>query len=80
MFGKYDVNNLILFFNLFAFWEPGMSIHGGLIFGLINGWIWFWFESRKHNISLLVYAWFNSIVSNILLVHTIDCWGNFFNY
>ncbi|APE74143.1 prolipoprotein diacylglyceryl transferase [Spiroplasma citri] len=77
-FGKYDVKNPIFFFTLFAFWEPGMSIHGGLIFGLITCWIWFGFESRKHNISLWVYA--DLIVSNILLAQAIGRWGNFFNH
>ncbi|GAA6238201.1 MAG: prolipoprotein diacylglyceryl transferase [Spiroplasma phoeniceum] len=77
-FGKYDVKNPIFFFILFAFWEPGMSIHGGLIFGLIAGWIWFGFESQKHNISLWVYA--DLIVPNILLAQAIGRWDNFFNH
>ncbi|WP_425378489.1 prolipoprotein diacylglyceryl transferase [Spiroplasma endosymbiont of Polydrusus pterygomalis] len=78
LFGKYDVKNQIFFFNLFAFWEPGMSIHGGLIVGLITGWIWFGFESWKHNISLWVYA--DLIVPNILSAQAIGRWGNFFNH
>ncbi len=77
-FGKYDVKNPIFFFTLFAFWQPGISIHGGLIFGLITGWVWFGFESRKHNISIWVYA--DLIVQNILLAQAIGRWGNFFNH
>lgn len=77
-FGKYDLKSENSFFILFYFWRPGMSIHGGLIFGLIIGWIWFGFESRKYNISIWVYA--DLIIPNILLAQAVGRWGNFFNH
>ncbi|ALA97924.1 prolipoprotein diacylglyceryl transferase [Spiroplasma kunkelii CR2-3x] len=77
-FGKYDVKNPILFFTLFAFWEPGMSIHGGVLFGTIIGLIVFGIVGRKAKVSLWVYT--DCIIPNILLGQVLGRWGNFFNH
>ncbi|ATZ20591.1 prolipoprotein diacylglyceryl transferase family protein [Mesoplasma coleopterae] len=66
------------FWGLFAFWEPGMAIHGGVYGGLLAGIILFYFVGRKTKTSMLVYA--DAIVPNILLGQAIGRWGNFFNH
>lgn len=86
-FGKFnnDINNpLILeygdipFLSLFAFWKAGMSIHGGVLFGVISGLIFFGIVSKKINVSLWVYT--DCIIPNILLGQVLGRWGNFFNH
>ncbi|AVN58676.1 prolipoprotein diacylglyceryl transferase [Mesoplasma florum] len=66
------------FWGLFAFWEAGMAIHGGVYGGLLAGIILFYFVGRKTKTSMLVYA--DAIVPNILLGQAIGRWGNFFNH
>ncbi|MGL5268274.1 MAG: prolipoprotein diacylglyceryl transferase family protein [Spiroplasma sp.] len=77
-FGKDDPENSIEFWKKFAFWEPGMSIHGGVLFGAIIGLIFFTFYKRKTKVSLWVYG--DCIIPNILLGQVIGRWGNFFNH
>ncbi|WP_381414846.1 prolipoprotein diacylglyceryl transferase [Spiroplasma endosymbiont of Anurida maritima] len=76
--GKADAVVPILWWQYFAFWLPGMSIHGGLLFGFGIGWIWFHYESKKYSISLWVYA--EMLVPQLLLAQAIGRWGNFFNH
>ncbi|AGM25739.1 prolipoprotein diacylglyceryl transferase [Spiroplasma syrphidicola EA-1] len=78
IFGKLDIIHPVQFYQLFMFWLPGMSIHGGLLFGLIAGWGWFGYEARKNNISIWVYA--DLIIPNILIAQALGRWGNFFNH
>lgn len=76
--GKDDPERPIGFWQKFAFWEPGMSIHGGVLFGAIVGLIFFAIYKRKTNVSLWVYG--DLIIPNILLGQVIGRWGNFFNH
>ncbi|WP_381415251.1 prolipoprotein diacylglyceryl transferase [Spiroplasma endosymbiont of Anurida maritima] len=68
----------IEFFSLFAFWEAGLSIHGGVIVGVLVGCLIFYFVSKKTKVSLWVYM--DCIIPNILLGQVIGRWGNFFNH
>lgn len=77
-FGKDDPENVIGFWQKFAFWNPGMSIHGGVLFGAIVGLTFFGIYNRRTHISLWVYA--DCIIPNILLGQVIGRWGNFFNH
>lgn len=65
------------FWQLFAFWEAGLSIHGGLIGGAALGLIVFYIIGRKEKVSLLTYM--DCILPHILLSQAIGRWGNFFN-
>ncbi|ASP27838.1 prolipoprotein diacylglyceryl transferase [Spiroplasma corruscae] len=66
------------FFGLFAFWKPGMSIHGAILGTVIVGLIMFNFVSKKSKVSIWVYA--DAIAPNVLLGQVIGRWGNFFNH
>ncbi|ATZ19028.1 prolipoprotein diacylglyceryl transferase [Williamsoniiplasma somnilux] len=66
------------FWGLFAFWNAGMAIHGGVYAGLITGVIFFSFAGRKNKISM--FSFIDAIVPNILLGQAIGRWGNFFNH
>lgn len=77
-FGKNDPTHPTDFWSRFAFWHPGMSIHGGVLIGAIVGLTFFAFYKRKTNISLWVYG--DCIIPNILLGQVIGRWGNFFNH
>ncbi len=86
-FGKFniDVNHPwilepgdVTFWSLFAFWKAGMSIHGGVLFGTINGLIFFGVVGRKEKVSIWVYT--DCIIPNILLGQVLGRWGNFFNH
>ncbi|MBP1526729.1 prolipoprotein diacylglyceryl transferase [Spiroplasma endosymbiont of Dactylopius coccus] len=76
--GKDDPDKSISFFEKFAFWKPGLSIHGGVLFGIIAGAIIFYFVGRKYKISLWIYG--DLIIPNILLGQILGRWGNFFNH
>lgn len=76
--GKTDPENPLGFWAKFAFWKPGMSIHGGVLFGLIVGLIFFAFFKKRTHISLFVYG--DCIIPNILLGQVIGRWGNFYNH
>lgn len=77
-FGKLDLTHPIGFFALFAFWNPGLSIHGGIIVATIAGLIWFTTYGSRYMISLWV--WLDLIMPNIFLGQAIGRWGNFFNH
>ncbi len=74
-FNEFDWNS---FFVYFAFWQAGMSIHGGVLGGVIAAVLYFIYPSRKYKISLWV--WLDCIVPNILIGQAIGRWGNFFNH
>ncbi|MDP4040252.1 prolipoprotein diacylglyceryl transferase [Mycoplasma mycoides] len=83
-FGKLNADGIgrhangATFWGLFAFWEGGLAIHGGVYVGSIVGLIIFYIIGRKTKVSLLVYA--DCIIPNILLGQAIGRWGNFFNH
>lgn len=77
IFGKIFIPNMT-WYHVFFFWEPGMSLFGGLFLGVICGFIWFYKCSKVTQISIFVYA--DCIVPNILLGQVIGRWGNFFNH
>ncbi|WP_339029848.1 prolipoprotein diacylglyceryl transferase [Spiroplasma endosymbiont of Cantharis nigra] len=66
------------FFGLFAFWNGGMAIHGGVYVGTLAGLIIFYFLGRRTKVSLWVYT--DCIIPNILIGQGIGRWGNFFNH
>lgn len=76
--GKDDPNNPMSFWSKLEFWNGGLSIHGGVLFGVLMGLITFGFVSRKTKVSLWTYA--DCIIPNILIGQVIGRWGNFFNH
>jgi len=80
-FGKTDFSqsNWFHFYN-FAFWAKtgGMSIHGGVLGGMIAGLIFLKITTKKYNISMWLYA--DCILPNVLIGQCIGRWGNFFNH
>lgn len=81
-FGKFGTdawnNGTLSFWGLFAFWEAGMSIHGGVLFGAGIGLLIFYFLGRRTKVSLWVYS--DAIMPNILVGQIVGRWGNFFNH
>ncbi|AHI53477.1 prolipoprotein diacylglyceryl transferase [Spiroplasma sabaudiense Ar-1343] len=77
--GKFDLlyNNWRVWELLF-FWQPGMSIFGGLIFGGACGFAWFYKKGQHYRISTWVYA--DCIIPNVFLGQAIGRWGNLFNH
>jgi phosphatidylglycerol:prolipoprotein diacylglycerol transferase len=55
----------------------GLSIWGGVLFGLFSGWIFFYLSSKKRKIALTTIA--DCLIPNILIGQIIGRWGNFFN-
>lgn len=58
---------------VFYFWEGGLAIHGGLLFGILYGIFYF----RHYKADLLRVA--DAIMPNVLLAQAIGRWGNFMN-
>ena len=58
---------------MFAVWEGGLAIHGGLIAGLLTGGAYVWAKG----LPLLVYL--DIVAPSLLLAQAIGRWGNFFN-
>jgi len=58
---------------IFALWEGGLAIHGGIVAGFIT----LYFFSKKNNISLLKLTAF--ITPSLALGQAIGRWGNWFN-
>lgn len=67
--GSYLQNPL----KIFAIWEGGLAIQGGLIAGVLFG----YFFAKKKNFNF--WQWSDLIVPNILLAQAIGRWGNFMN-
>ncbi|WP_338970084.1 prolipoprotein diacylglyceryl transferase [Spiroplasma endosymbiont of Labia minor] len=79
VFGKLDIlNPMQKWWEMFYFWEPGMSLFGGVITGTAVGFVWFYVQSKKTLISVWVYA--DCILPNLLLAQAIGRWGNLFNH
>lgn len=55
----------------------GIAIEGGVIGGLISGFIWFHHYSKKHGVSIWKYA--DAIMPGVLIGQALGRWGNFFN-
>ncbi len=77
-FGKLDIKHPLPFYQLFEFWNAGLSIHGAIIGGLIAGLLFFPSQSKKYGISMWV--WIDIIAPNVLIGQAIGRWGNFFNH
>lgn len=58
---------------IFAVWEGGLAIHGGLIGGILAGIIYV----RKHGLPVLAFA--DACMPSVILGQAIGRWGNFFN-
>lgn len=58
---------------IFQLWQGGMSIHGGIITGIIAA----FFATRKHKINFLNFA--NLVAPYLFLASAIGRFGNFFN-
>jgi len=58
---------------IFATWEGGLAIHGGLIFGVLSG----YFMVRKYGYNF--WQALDIVAPSIILGQAIGRWGNFFN-
>lgn len=58
---------------IFAIWEGGLAIHGGVILGALVG-IIYGFRRKQP-----VLAWADAVAPGLLLAQAIGRWGNFFN-
>ncbi|CAM3735812.1 prolipoprotein diacylglyceryl transferase [Erysipelothrix urinaevulpis] len=58
---------------IFAIWEGGLAIQGGLIAGVAYGYVF----TKKRNINF--WQWADLIVPNIMIAQAIGRWGNFMN-
>ena len=58
---------------MFAVWEGGLAIHGGLIAGLLTGGAYVWVKG------LPLLAYLDIVAPSLLLAQAIGRWGNFFN-
>lgn len=58
---------------IFAIYEGGLAIHGGIIFGSIYA----LYYCKKHNISFLRVV--DAVVPNVMVAQAIGRWGNFAN-
>lgn len=58
---------------IFATWEGGLAIQGGLIAGALYGWHY----TKKHNLSFIEIA--DATLPNVLIAQAIGRWGNFIN-
>ena len=59
--------------SIFKFWEGGLAIHGGIIFGLIAMSLY----CKKYNVRLFKIT--DMVVPALLIAQAIGRWGNFFN-
>jgi phosphatidylglycerol:prolipoprotein diacylglycerol transferase len=58
---------------MFAVWEGGLAIHGGLIAGLLTGGAYVWAKG------LPLLAYLDIVAPSLMLAQAIGRWGNFFN-
>ena|SRR5690625_519733 len=60
-------------FQIFAIWEGGLAIYGGIIVGFLT----FYYQSKKENIPILLFV--DIVAPYLLLAQAIGRWGNFIN-
>jgi len=78
-FGKLNFfNNTQPFYQLFFFWQAGLSVHGAIIGASIFAFCYFYFTREKYQISTMVYI--DILAPNALIAQAIGRWGNFFNH
>lgn len=58
---------------VFAVWEGGLAIHGGLLAGVFVGWLW----GRHKKLPIAIYL--DIAAPSLALGQAIGRWGNFFN-
>ena len=58
---------------IFAVWEGGLAIYGGLLFGALGAYI----GARQAGIKFFAYA--DALVPGLLLAQAVGRWGNYFN-
>lgn len=61
--------------NVIAVWEGGLAVQGGVILGVLSGYIYF----RKHKPCSSFFELLDTVAPNILIAQVIGRWGNFFN-
>lgn len=59
--------------SVFRFWEGGLAIHGGLLFGLIAVYVY----CKRFNMKFIKVL--DIVVVSLILAQAIGRWGNFFN-
>lgn len=67
---EYYLNNPM---KIFAIWEGGIAIYGGIIAGFLT----FYYRSQKDNVPILLLT--DVVVPYLLLAQSIGRWGNFIN-
>lgn len=63
--------------DIFKFWEGGLAIHGGIIGGLISGYLYIKKYRDAYNLNFLLVA--DIVVVSLALGQSIGRWGNYFN-
>ena len=58
---------------ILAIWEGGLAIHGGLLTGVLMGWLW----ARRKGLPIAIYL--DIAAPSLALGQAIGRWGNFFN-
>jgi phosphatidylglycerol:prolipoprotein diacylglycerol transferase len=58
---------------ILAIWEGGLAIHGGLLAGVVVGWLW----GRRKRLPIAIYL--DIAAPSLALGQAIGRWGNFFN-
>ncbi|ALV23290.1 hypothetical protein ASO20_01290 [Mycoplasma sp. (ex Biomphalaria glabrata)] len=72
-----DLSQYSNFMQVLDISRGGIAIEGGVIGGLISGFIWFRHYSRKYEVSIWKYA--DAIMPGVLIGQALGRWGNFFN-
>lgn len=58
---------------IFATWEGGLAIHGGVLGSLLVGGLYVWYKRQSF------WLWADMIAPGLILAQAIGRWGNFFN-
>lgn len=70
-----DVYSQLPFWKVFAIWEGGLAIYGGVIGGFLGIWIYSRFVNRKAGFANLL----DLVAPSLILGQAIGRWGNFVN-
>ncbi|MCR5078505.1 MAG: prolipoprotein diacylglyceryl transferase [Bacilli bacterium] len=62
--------------SIFAFWEGGLTVLGGVIAGIVSGWIYVKLFRKYVPVTFAL----DVVVPSILVAQAIGRWGNFFNH